>query len=160
MRETTIEFTLNGEPIRLAVGVHETLLQVLRYRAAAPEAKSGCDRGDCGACAVAVDDVVVNSCLTLAVQVDGKRVTTVRGIGTPEQPHPLQAAFLTYGAAQCGMCIPGMIMSLWGFLREHPSATRAEIRGAISGNLCRCTGYQKIVDAAEVVAPQMMGVAS
>ena len=160
MTEATIEFKLNGEPVRLTVGVHETLLGVLRYRAAGPEAKSGCDRGDCGACAVAVDDVVVTSCLTLAVQVDGKRVTTVRGIGTPDRPHPLQAAFLAQGAAQCGICIPGMIMSLWGFLREHPRATRQEIREAISGNLCRCTGYRKIVDAAEAAARELAGVAS
>ena len=160
MTETTIQFTLNGEAVRLPVGVHETLLQVLRDRAVAPEAKSGCERGDCGACAVAVDDIVVNSCLTLAVQVDRKRVTTVRGIGTAEAPHPLQAAFLAHGAAQCGMCIPGMLMCLWGFLREHPRATRAEIREAIAGNLCRCTGYQKIVDAAEAAARQMAGVTS
>jgi carbon-monoxide dehydrogenase small subunit len=148
----TIELTLNGERARVAVEPHETLLSVLRQRLAATEVKSGCERGDCGACAVILGGRAVNSCLALALQADGKSVLTVRGIGTPEGPHPLQAAFVEFGAAQCGICIPGMLVTLYAFLRECPGASRAELRAAIGGNLCRCTGYQKIVDAAEAVA--------
>ncbi len=152
----TIEFTLNGERTRVAVEPHETLLWVLRQRLAATEVKSGCERGDCGACAVVLDGRAINSCLALAVQAEGKRVLTVRGLGTPEAPHPLQAAFVELGAAQCGICIPGMLVSLWAFLREHPRASRLEIREAIGGNLCRCTGYHKIVDAAEAAARRLL----
>jgi carbon-monoxide dehydrogenase small subunit len=148
----TIELTLNGERTRVAVEPHETLLWVLRQRLAATEVKSGCERGDCGACAVLLDGRAINSCLALAVQAEGKPVVTVRGLGTPEAPHPLQAAFVAHGAAQCGICIPGMLDSLYAFLRDHPRASRQEIREAIGGNLCRCTGYHKIVDAAEAAA--------
>jgi aerobic carbon-monoxide dehydrogenase small subunit len=148
----TIELTLNGERVRVAVEPHETLLGVLRQRLAATEVKSGCERGDCGACAVVMDGIAINSCLALAVQAEGTTVLTVRGLGTPESPHPLQTAFVELGAAQCGICIPGMLVSLYAFLHAHPGATRAEIREAIGGNLCRCTGYHKIVDAAEAAA--------
>ena len=148
----SIELTLNGERARVGVEPHETLLTVLRQRLAATEVKSGCERGDCGACAVLLDGRAINSCLALAVQAEGKAVTTVRGLGTPEAPHPLQAAFVERGAAQCGICIPGMLVALYAFLGEHPAATRAQIREAIGGNLCRCTGYHKIVDAAEAAA--------
>jgi carbon-monoxide dehydrogenase small subunit len=151
----TIELTVNGERARVGVEAHETLLAVLRQRLAATEVKSGCERGDCGACAVLLDGRAINSCLALAVQAEGKAVTTVRGLGTPEAPHPLQAAFVELGAAQCGICIPGMLVSLSAFLREHPAATRTQIREAIGGNLCRCTGYHKIVDAAEAAARQL-----
>jgi carbon-monoxide dehydrogenase small subunit len=125
---------------------------VLRQRLAATEVKSGCERGDCGACAVLLDGRAINSCLALAVQAEGKAVVTVRGLGTPDAPHPLQAAFVAHGAAQCGICIPGMLVSLYAFLRDHPRASRQAIREAIGGNLCRCTGYHKIVDAAEAAA--------
>jgi carbon-monoxide dehydrogenase small subunit len=152
----TIELQLNGERVRATVEPHETLLGVLRTRLAATEVKSGCERGDCGACAVLLDGVAINSCLALAVQVDGRAVTTVRGLGTPEAPHPLQAAFIELGAAQCGICIPGMLVSLYAFLRDHPRAGRAAIREAIGGNLCRCTGYHKIVDAAEAAARRLL----
>ena len=152
----TIEFTLNGQRVRATVEPHETLLSVLRQKLAATEVKSGCERGDRGACAVLLDGPAINSCLALAVQAEGKSVVTVRGLGTPEAPHPLQAAFVELGAAQCGICIPGMLVSLYAFLREHPHASRQEIREAIGGNLCRCTGYQKIVDAAEAAARQLV----
>jgi len=144
----TIELTLNGQRVRASVEPHETLLGVLRQRLAATEVKSGCERGDCGACAVILDGKAINSCLALAVQAAGKAVLTVRGLGTPESPHPLQTAFVDAGAAQCGICIPGMLVSLYAFLREHPTADRHAVREAIGGNLCRCTGYHKIVDAA------------
>jgi carbon-monoxide dehydrogenase small subunit len=152
----TIEFRLNGERARVAVEPHETLLAVLRQRLAATEVKSGCERGDCGACAVMLDGRAINSCLALAVQAEGKAVVTVRGLGVPEAPHPLQAAFIELGAAQCGICIPGMLVSLYAFLQEQPHATREEIREAIGGNLCRCTGYHKIVDAAEAAARRLV----
>jgi carbon-monoxide dehydrogenase small subunit len=152
----TIELQLNGERVRAAVEPHETLLGALRTRLAATEVKSGCERGDCGACAVLLDGLAINSCLALAIQADGRAVTTVRGLGTPEAPHPLQAAFIELGAAQCGICIPGMLVSLYAFLRDHPAADRAAIREAIGGNLCRCTGYHKIVDAAEAAARRLL----
>ena len=155
-----IELMLNGERARVTVEPHETLLWVLRQRLAATEVKSGCERGDCGACAVILDGKAINSCLALAVQADGKSVLTVRGIGGPDAPHPLQAAFVELGAAQCGICIPGMLVTLYAFLRERPRASRAEIREAIGGNLCRCTGYHKIVDAAEAAARQLAGTGS
>ena len=113
----TIEVTLNGQRVRTPVEPHETLLGVLRQRLAATEVKSGCERGDCGACAVILDGKAINSCLALAVQAAGKTVLTVRGLGTPESPHPLQTAFVDAGAAQCGICIPGMLVSLYAFLR-------------------------------------------
>jgi carbon-monoxide dehydrogenase small subunit len=151
----TIELTVNGDRTRVAVESHETLLGVLRQRLAATEVKSGCERGDCGACAVLLDGRAINSCLALAVQADGKAVTTVRGLGGPDGEHPLQTAFVELGAAQCGICIPGMLVSLYAFLRARPAATRQEIREAIGGNLCRCTGYHKIVDAAEAAARRL-----
>ena len=153
MNASTIEFRLNGQPILLEVDTHETLLHALRYRASAVEVKSGCDRGDCGACAVLIDGRGVNSCLTLAVQVQGREVTTVRGLGSPRDPHPLQTAFLETGAAQCGFCIPGVLITLDSYLSHNAEPTRAEIREALGGNLCRCTGYQKILDAAQAAAP-------
>lgn len=156
MTHDTIEFFLNGERVRVEVDAHETLLSVLRNKLAATEAKSGCDRGDCGACAVLVDGRAINSCLALAFQVRGKQVTTAKGIGSPDRPHPIQEALVQYGGVQCGICIPGMVMSLYAFLTQNPRAHRQEIRQAISGNLCRCTGYQKIVDAAEAAARQLI----
>jgi carbon-monoxide dehydrogenase small subunit len=152
-----IEFTLNGQRVRTSVEPQDTLLWTLRQRLAATEVKSGCERGDCGACAVLLDGRAINSCLALAVQAEGRAVTTVRGLGTPDAPHPLQTAFVELGAAQCGICIPGMLVTLAAFLAERPAATRAEIREAIGGNLCRCTGYHKIVDAAEAVARRLGG---
>jgi carbon-monoxide dehydrogenase small subunit len=151
----TLELTLNGQRVRTAVEPHETLLAVLRQRLAATEVKSGCERGDCGACAVILGGKAINSCLALAVQAEGKEVLTVRGLGTPEAPHPLQTAFVEAGAAQCGICIPGMLVSLYAFLRDHPLADRQAVREAIGGNLCRCTGYHKIVDAALAAARLM-----
>jgi aerobic carbon-monoxide dehydrogenase small subunit len=152
----SIELTLNGVPVRTTVEPHETLLWVLRQRLAATEVKSGCERGDCGACAVLLDGCAINSCLALAVQADGRAVTTVRGLGSPEAPHPLQTAFIELGAAQCGICIPGMLVTLYAVLTERPAASRQELREAIGGNLCRCTGYHKIVDAAEAAARELL----
>jgi carbon-monoxide dehydrogenase small subunit len=115
--------------------------------------KEGCGVGECGACTVLLDGNPVNSCLVLAPRIDGHEVTTIEGIGTPEHLHPLQQSFIEHGAVQCGFCTPGMILSGVALLRRNPSPSREEIRAAIVGNLCRCTGYQHIVDAIEAAAP-------
>ena len=113
------------------------------------EVKNGCAQGDCGACTVILDHKAVNACLTLALQANGKNVTTLKGVGTPDQPHPLQQSFVEHGAIQCGFCTPGMVVSAKALLDNNPKPTRDEIREGISGNLCRCTGYNKIVEAIE-----------
>ena len=148
-----IEIEVNGRPLRTTVALDETLLSALRDKLDVFEVKNGCGQGDCGACTVLLDGEAVNSCLTLAVQADGRRVTTVRGLGTPDDPHPLQAAFIEHGAVQCGFCSSGMILSAASLLEQSAGVpTREQIREAISGNLCRCTGYTKIVDAIEAAA--------
>ena len=143
----TIRITVNHKPFELAVEPNQTLLEVVREKLALTGTKAGCLVGDCGACTVLVDGNPVNSCLVLAVQADGKQVTTIEGVETPQGLHPLQTAFVDKGAIQCGYCTPGMILSAKGLLDRNPKADEAEIRKAISGNLCRCTGYQKIVEA-------------
>lgn len=152
MNTYRIEIKINGELCSVEVRTLETLLEVLRNRLGMTDVKNGCGKGDCGTCAVILDGKAVNSCLTLAVQADGKEVITLSGIGTEEEPHPLQESFVKYGAIQCGFCSPGMIVSAKALLDEKPQPTRDEIREAISGNLCRCTGYKKIVDAIQDVA--------
>ena len=152
MKTYEIEIKLNGERHEVEVTARETLLEVLRNRLGATDVKNGCGKGDCGACAVILEGVVVNSCLTLAVQADGKEVVTLRGIGTEEEPHPLQKSFVEHGAIQCGFCSPGMIVSAKALLDKNAQPSRAEIKEAISGNLCRCTGYKKIVEAIQDAA--------
>jgi len=147
-----IEIKVNGRPMRTSVEVGETLVDVLRHKLGFVEIKNGCGQGDCGACTVLLDGEAVNSCLTLAVQADGRSVTTTKGLGTPEDPHPLQTAFVNHGAVQCGFCSSGMILSAASFLDQATTPSREQIREAISGNLCRCTGYTKIVDAIEEAA--------
>ena len=147
-----IEIQVNGRPTRATVEVDETLVDVLRNTLGVFEVKNGCGQGDCGACTVLLDGEAVNSCLTLAVQADGRHVTTTKGLGTPEDPHPLQTAFIEHGAVQCGFCSSGMILAAASLLQQNAAPTRDEIREAISGNLCRCTGYTKIVDAIESAA--------
>lgn len=152
MERYDIEIDLNGRAVTALVTAGDTLLEVLRDQLGAHEVKNGCGQGDCGACTVLLDGAAVNSCLTLAVQADGRSVTTLRGLGTPEDPHPLQESFVRHGAIQCGFCTSGIVMAATSFLDQNPSPTREEIREGISGNLCRCTGYTKIVDAIEDVA--------
>jgi len=151
MKTYLIEIMLNGVSRKAEVSARETLLYALRNRFGAVEVKNGCAEGDCGACAVLLNGKTVNSCLTLAVQANGKEVTTVKGIGTRENPHPLQKSFVEHGAIQCGYCTPGMVVSAKELIDKNPNPNREEIREAISGHLCRCTGYQKIVDAIEDV---------
>ena len=143
----TIHITVNHKPFELAVEPNQTLLEVIREKLGLTGTKAGCLVGDCGACTVLVDGKPVNSCLMLAVQVEGRQVTTIEGVETPQGLHPLQTAFVDKGAIQCGYCTPGMILSAKSLLDRNPKADETEIRKAISGNLCRCTGYQKIVEA-------------
>lgn len=160
-REYQISIQLNGTTREFTVEEQETLLHVLRERAGLTGAKKGCDLGECGACTVIMDGRAVNSCCVFAVSADGKRVETIEGIGTEEHPHPLQQAFIDAGAIQCGFCTPGMIMAAKALLDRNPHPTQEEVRQAMSGNLCRCTGYEKIEKAiamaAEVVARYAQG---
>ncbi len=152
MTELAIAFTLNGRPREVRVPAHRTLLEILRDDLGALEVKEGCGEGVCGTCTVLLDDEPVSSCLVLAPRIAGRRIATIRGLGNGGALHPLQEAFVTHGAAQCGFCTPGMILTAYAFLRDHPEPSREEIRRAIAGNLCRCTGYAKIIDAIASVA--------
>jgi carbon-monoxide dehydrogenase small subunit len=147
-----IALTVNGERRKLFVKPNELLLKVIREDLGLKGAKYGCGMGECGACTVLVDGRPVYSCLTLAVSVDGKNITTIEGIGTEKAPHPLQRAFVEAGAVQCGFCTPGMVLSAKALLDENPAPTEDEIKRAIGGNLCRCTGYVKIIEAIKTVA--------
>lgn len=142
-----ISLTINERSYDLAVPPNRTLADLLRYELGLTGTKKGCEVGDCGSCTVLLDGRPVNSCLVLAVQASGKTVTTIEGLETDEGLHPLQQAFVDHGAIQCGFCTSGMILSAKHLLHRNPNADEAEIRTAISGNLCRCTGYQKIVEA-------------
>ncbi len=153
-----IEFTLNGEKVTVDAPADMTLLHLLRDKLGLTGVKSGCEIGECGACAVILDGKLVNSCIILAPQVEGCAVTTIEGIReTDGEPNDMQKAFIEYGAVQCGYCIPGMVMAGEALLTHNPNPTREEIREGISGNLCRCTGYQQIVDAIEATAARRNG---
>jgi carbon-monoxide dehydrogenase small subunit len=152
MKTYRIQITLNGERHKVEVTALETLLYVLRNKLGAMDVKNGCGKGDCGACAGLLDGVAVNACLALAVQADGREVITLRGIGTEEKPHALQKSFVEHGAIQCGFCTSGMIVSAKALLDRNLRPSREEIKEAISGNLCRCTGYKKIVEAIQDAA--------
>jgi len=158
MREETYEISLilNGEKRGFSVEQDESLLHVLRERAGLTGAKKGCDLGECGACTVILNGRAVNSCCVFAVQADGAVVETIEGIGTLENPHPLQQAFVDAGAIQCGFCTPGMIMAAKALLDRNPKPTREEVRQAMSGNLCRCTGYDRIEKAILMAADVIM----
>jgi len=146
-----IKVRINGKTETLAAPPHRTLLEALRG-AGHVDVKCGCEKGDCGACAVLVDGVAVDSCLALAGTADGKSITTVAGLGSLEAPHPLQTSFMETGAIQCGYCTPGMIIAAKSLLDRNPSPSDEHIREALSGNLCRCTGYVKIFDAIKEAA--------
>jgi carbon-monoxide dehydrogenase small subunit len=143
-----IAFNLNGAQVSVDAPSDVSLLTVLRDYLGVTGPKSGCDIGECGACSVLLDGRLVNSCLVLAAQAGGRKVVTIEGIRGPDGgPNDLQQAFIDYGAVQCGYCIPGMVLAGEALLAANPGPTRTEIRQAIAGNLCRCTGYQQIVDA-------------
>ena len=147
-----IRLTVNGEGHDLTVGATETLVSVLRDRLGMTGTHKDCAMGICGSCTVLVDDRPVSSCLLLAAQIDGQSVRTVEGLERDGSLSPLQEAFLTFGAVQCGYCTPGFLMTATALLEENPHPSRAEIVEALKGNLCRCTGYKKIVEAVEAVA--------
>jgi carbon-monoxide dehydrogenase small subunit len=142
-----VKLTVNGATYEAVTDVRRPLLAFLRDTLGLTGTKEACAEGECGACSVLLDGRLVASCLIFAVEAHGKTVTTVEGLAQQGQPHPLQAAFVEHGAVQCGFCIPGMIVAAKAFLDRNPRPTEAEIRQGISGNLCRCTGYQKIVQA-------------
>ncbi len=142
-----VAFVLNGRNVALDVRAHSLLLDVLRDRLDLKGAKRSCDMQVCGACTVLVDGAPVSACTYLAVEADGCQVLTVEGLGVPGALHPLQQSFIDHGAVQCGFCTPGMLLSAKALLDETPSPTEADVMDYLRGNLCRCTGYRKIVDA-------------
>jgi len=147
MTKIPLSLTINGETYDLLVEPHRTLLEVLRSELGLTGTKENCLDAECGVCTVLLDGMAVNSCILLAAQCQGRSVVTIEGLAEPDRLHPLQEAFIECGAVQCGYCIPGMILAAKAYLDQNPEPTEAEIREALSGNLCRCTGYQKIVDA-------------
>lgn len=147
----TIEFNLNGKDIKVDVPEDERLLDMLRDRLMLTGTKEGCGIGECGACTVIVDGEAVNSCLTFAASVDGKSVTTIEGVAQNGELAPIQKSILEHNALQCGFCTPGIVMSIKALLDSNPKPTEEEIKIAISGNLCRCTGYQQILEAVDDV---------
>lgn len=151
MEPIEISFKINNKDVKLKVLPTTTLLQLIRDHLGLTGTKEGCGKGECGACTVVLNGAAVDSCLVLAPQIDGQEVITIEGLGSGKIT-PLQRAFIEEGAVQCGFCTPGMIMSAWALLNTNPSPTREEIKTAISGNLCRCTGYSKIIQAIEKVA--------
>lgn len=154
-----LSLSVNGDLHQVAIPTHYTLLEALRYAVGLTGSKQGCDKGDCGACTVWLEGVPTLSCITPAWEAADARVTTVEGLvglrTAPGVPHPLQDAFDVCGAAQCGFCTPGVLMSAAALLEENTAPTDTEIREALSGNLCRCTGYTKIIDAVELAAQRM-----
>ncbi|MGE3861216.1 MAG: (2Fe-2S)-binding protein [Burkholderiaceae bacterium] len=142
-----ISFAINGKPISLSIEPRELLVDVLRQQLRLTGAKRSCDVGVCGACTVLLDGIPATSCSMLAADVDGRSVTTIEGLSDGSSLHPIQAAFVEHGALQCGFCTPGMILATHALLSENPSPSEAEIRHHLSGNICRCTGYVKIIEA-------------
>jgi len=150
-----LSFKLNGKKTVLEVTGGERLIDVLRDTCGLPGTKEGCGKGECGACTVLVNGAPVCSCLMLSSQVEGKEITTIEGLASGKELHPVQRAFIETGAIQCGFCTPGIVLSAAGLLNRNPSPSREEIRRAVSGNLCRCTGYVKIFEAIEKASQYM-----
>ena len=157
MSGVTVSTNINGDDVEFLCQVEETLLDVLRDRLGLTGAKEGCGTGDCGACSVIVDDRLVCSCLVLGAEVDGSRVETIEGMADGEKLHPLQTKFLEHAALQCGVCTPGFLIAAKDLLARNPDPTEEEIRFGLAGNLCRCTGYDKIVRAVQDAARTMKG---
>jgi len=158
-QKSLVELRINGETIEVAFAPHKTLLEVLREDLALTGTKHGCELGECGTCAVLVDGLPVLSCLVLGLEAEGREVTTIEGMATAAGLHPLQDAFADLGAAQCGYCSPAFLLVAKELLEVNPSPNRDDIREALSGNLCRCTGYIKIYEAVELAAARMRGEA-
>lgn len=156
----TSSLRVNGEEVAVVFGVHHTLLEVLREGMGLTGTKHGCELGECGTCTVLIDGKPVLSCLELAMECEGKEIETVEGLMEGNELHPLQAAFADLGAAQCGYCTPGILMAARALLAENPSPSRDEVIEALAGNLCRCTGYHKILEAVEWGAALLRGDSS
>ena len=156
-QKTHIEFRLNGEQTEVAFAPHKTLLEVLREDLNLMGTKHGCELGECGTCAVLVDGRSILSCLALGLDMEGREVETIEGMESGNDLHPLQVTFADTGAAQCGYCTPGFLLTAKELLEKNPQPTREEIKEALSGNLCRCTGYIKIYEAVELAAARMRG---
>lgn len=150
-----IKLKVNGEVYEVAAEPWRTLLEVIRETVGLTGTKKGCDEGDCGACTVLLDGKAVNSCLVLAIEAQGKDITTIEGLAEGDKLHPIQSAFVKNGGLQCGFCTPGMILNAKAFLDKNPTPTEEEIKFAIGGNLCRCTGYVKIVKSIQAAAEEM-----
>jgi aerobic-type carbon monoxide dehydrogenase small subunit (CoxS/CutS family) len=159
MKKQLFRLNVNGEDLELAVAPHHTLLEVLREEAGLTGTKHGCEQGECGLCTVLIDGLPQFSCLTVALEAEGAEIRTVEGLARGGELHPLQQAYVETGASQCGYCSPGMLMSALALLERNPSPTRTEIREALAGNLCRCTGYIAIIDAVELAADRMRATA-
>lgn len=155
MEKMQIVLTVNGKDYDLLIAPNRTLAQALREELELTGTKQGCEVGDCGSCTVLLDGEPVNSCLVLAVQAQGREITTIEGVADGNKLHPIQEAMVEHGAVQCGFCSPGMILSAKSLLEKNPNPGQDEIRQALSGNLCRCTGYQKIVEAVQDAAGKM-----
>ena len=148
-----ISFNFNGNPITMVVEDHWTLLHLIREELGYTGTKEGCGSGECGACTVIVDGLAVNSCLYLAMEIDGKELLTIEGLASADGTlHPIQKSFVDHGGIQCGFCSPGMILAAKALLDENPNANEEEIKDAIAGNLCRCTGYVQIIDSIKTVS--------
>jgi carbon-monoxide dehydrogenase small subunit len=157
MAKLDVKLTVNGKEHKLKVGSQERLLDTIREQLKLKGTKEGCSVGECGACTVIVDDQAVNSCMVLTAQVDGSEIITVEGLESKSGLHPLQKAFIEKQAVQCGFCTPGMLMSALALLNTNPEPSKEEIKTALEGNLCRCTGYQQIIDAVEMAAEEWGG---
>jgi aerobic-type carbon monoxide dehydrogenase small subunit (CoxS/CutS family) len=157
LTKTLLRLRVNGETKEVATEINKTLLEVLREDLALTGTKHGCELGECGTCSVLVDGEPVLSCLMLGVEAENAEIVTVEGMMQNGRPHPLQNAFADLGAAQCGYCIPGILLTAQALLDKNPHPTRDQIRQALSGNLCRCTGYTKILQAVELAAKEISG---
>ena len=153
-----VQATINGEEVEFLCEPRQSLLEVLRETLGFTGAKEGCNNGNCGACNVILDGALVNSCLVLAVEINGRRVTTIEGIATPQGLHPLQEKFIAHAALQCGFCTPGFIVAAKALLDQNPNPSETEIREWLAGNLCRCTGYDRIVRAVKDAAQVQDGI--
>jgi aerobic carbon-monoxide dehydrogenase small subunit len=153
-----VQATINGEEVEFLCEPRQSLLEVLRETLGLTGAKEGCNNGNCGACNVILDGALVNSCLVLAVEINGRRLTTIEGIATAQGLHPLQEKFIAHAALQCGFCTPGFIVAAKALLDQNPNPSETEIRGWLAGNLCRCTGYDRIVRAVKDAAQVQDGI--
>ena len=156
MSEFLLKMTLNGEPIEVAIEPSAMLGDVIRKELGLTGTKVACGQGECGACTILLDGKAAPSCITPAMKAMNKEVLTIEGLGSPGKLHPIQLAFVEYGAVQCGYCTPGMILSAKALLDENPNPTEEEIRIGLSGNLCRCTGYVKIIEAVLAAAKKIL----